>query len=70
MANPWTRRNPLLSVWLSGANAVADKARGAATAEAKRQQASLAKEATRFWSGAWPADAKPEAKGARPKRRR
>jgi hypothetical protein len=70
MANPWTKKNPLLSMWLSGANAVAGKARGAGAAEAKRRQTSLIKEATRFWSGAWLADAKPGAKKAKPKRRR
>jgi len=69
VANPWTKKNPLLSMWLSGANAVAGKARSAGTAEAKRQQTGLVKEATRFWSGAWLADAKPKAK-AKPKRRR
>ena len=67
MANPWTKKNPLLSMWLSGANAVAGKARGAATAEAKRQQTGLVKEATRFWSVGLPGAAKPKAK---PKRRR
>ena len=65
MANPWTKKNPLLSLWLSGANAVAGKARGAATAEAKRQQIGLVKEATRFWTGGLPGAAKAE-----PKRRR
>ncbi len=67
MANPWTKKNPLLSMGLSSANAVLGKARSAGTAEAKRQQTSLVKEATRFWSGAWLADAKLKAK---PKRRR
>ena len=69
MANPWTKKNPLLSMWLSGANAVAGKARGAAAAEARRQQTSLLKEAARLWSGAWLAGTKPEAK-SEPKRRR
>jgi hypothetical protein len=67
VANPWTKKNPLLSMWLSGANAVAGKARGAAAAEAKRQQTGLVKEATRFWSGGLPGAAKPKAE---PKRRR
>ena len=53
MANPWTKKNPFLSLWLSGANAVAGRARGAAAAEAGRQQATLAEQAVRFWSGAW-----------------
>jgi hypothetical protein len=70
VANPWTKKNPLLSMWLSGANAVAGKARGAATAEAKRQQTGLVREAARFWTGAWLADAKPGAKKAKSKRRR
>ena len=69
MANPWTKKNPLLSMWLSGANAVAGKARSAGTAEAKRRQTSLVKEVTRFWSGAWLANVKPKVK-AEPKRRR
>jgi hypothetical protein len=63
-------KNPLLSMWLSGANAVAGKARSAGTAEAKRQQTNLTREAARFWSGAWLADTKPKAKKAKPKRPR
>ena len=66
MANPWTKKNPLMSLWLSGANAVAGKARSAGTAEAKRQQTSLARQAARFWSGGLLANTKPKAK---PKRR-
>ena len=62
MANPWTKKNPLLSMWLSGANAVAGRARSAGAAEAKRQQTILAKQTTRLWSGAWLADTKPKAK--------
>ena len=38
MANPMTKKNPFLSMWLSAANAWAGAARGLATAEAKRQQ--------------------------------
>jgi hypothetical protein len=55
MRNPWTKKNPLLSMWLSGANAVVGSARGRATAEAKRQAATMmaegAKQMVRFWSG-------------------
>ena len=65
MANPWTKKNPLLSLWLSGANAFAGRARSAGAAEAKRQQASSAKQAARLWSGAWLADAKPKPKAKR-----
>lgn len=70
MANPWTKKNPLLSMWLSGANAVAGRACSAGMAEAKRQQASLVKEAARFWSGAWLAGSKSKATTSRPKRHR
>ena len=71
MANPWTKKNPLMSLWLSGANALAGKARsaarGAGKAEASRQQTSLTKQAARFWGSAWVAATKPSSK---PKRRR
>jgi len=36
MKNPWTKKNPFLSMWLSGANRVAGSARGHALAAAKR----------------------------------
>ena len=45
MKNPWMKKNPFLSMWLSGANAVAGSARGHATAAAKRG-------ATAFWTAA------------------
>src|SRR4051794_338218 len=67
VANPWTKKNPLLSLWLSGANAVAGKARTAGAAEVKRQQTSLVKQAARFWSGAQ--GRRPQPRG-RPRARR
>lgn len=55
MKNPWLKKNPLLSMWLSGANAVAGSARRRATAEGKRQAATMMtksmKQITDFWSG-------------------
>jgi hypothetical protein len=55
MKNPWTKKNPLLSMWLSGANAVAGSVRSRATAQTKRQAATMmtksAKEMASFWSG-------------------
>lgn len=65
VANPWTKKNPLLSMWLSGANALAGTARSAGTAEARRQQTRLAKQAASFWSGAWLTGAKPKSKRRR-----
>lgn len=56
MKNPWLKKNPLLSIWLSGANAVAGSARSRATAEAKRQARAAVtnsvKQATGFWTDA------------------
>ena len=56
MRNPWLKKNPFMSMWLSGANAVLGSARVRATAEGKRQAASMmsngAKQMTRFWRGA------------------
>jgi hypothetical protein len=56
MRNPWIKKNPFLSMWLSGANSVAGSVRGRATAEAKRQAATMMSEGTKqivnFWGGA------------------
>jgi hypothetical protein len=56
MKNPWLKKNPLMSMWLSGANTVLNSARGRATSEGKRQGASVMAEGSRqmvrFWTGA------------------
>lgn len=36
MANPWLKKNPFMSMWLSAANSAAGAARGRATAQVKR----------------------------------
>jgi hypothetical protein len=59
MANPWLKKNPLMSMWLSAANNAAGRARSAAAAEARRQQAALTKQTIRFWTRAWQAAVKP-----------
>ncbi|WP_180736501.1 hypothetical protein [Paraburkholderia sp. PGU19] len=41
MKNPWLKKNPLLSMWLSGANAVLGSTRGHAMATAKRESVKL-----------------------------
>lgn len=55
MKNPWIKKNPYMSMWLSGANAVAGSARSRAAAEGKRQAATMmttsAKQIVDFWSG-------------------
>jgi hypothetical protein len=37
MKNPWTKKNPFMSMWLSGANSALGRSRGQATAAAKRE---------------------------------
>ena len=55
MRNPWTAKNPAMSMWLSAANRMTGSARGQATAAAKRQvaatQALAARQILDFWSG-------------------
>jgi hypothetical protein len=55
MRNPWTTKNPFMSMWLSSANRVASSARGQAAAAVKRQtktvQAEAAKQMVDFWTG-------------------
>lgn len=55
MKNPWLKKNPLMSMWLSGANAMLGSAHGRTIAEAKRQSAAMMAKGTRqmfrFWTG-------------------
>jgi hypothetical protein len=68
MSNPWTKKNPLMSMWLSAANKAAGTARGQAASATRRGTASATTEATRqvleFWG------AKPVKAPARKKPRR
>lgn len=54
MRNPWTAKNPVMSLWLSSANKAMGSARAQTTAAAKRQlataQAEAAKQVVDFWS--------------------
>ena len=56
MRNPWVKKNPLMSMWMSGANAVMGAARSRVTAEGKRQATAMmsqgAKQMARLWTGA------------------
>jgi hypothetical protein len=69
MKNPWLKKNPWLSMWLSGANAVAGSARSRATAEGKRQAAVMMKKGASqmldFWSGGLSARSAPKKKKRR-----
>ena len=71
MKNPWTAKNPFMSLWLSGANKVAGAARSQATAAVKREAtkatraagAAGAQQVVDFWSAAL---GMPPAAGAKP----
>ena len=56
MKNPWLKKNPFMSMWMSGANALFGAARSRATAEARRQAATMMTEMTKaavdFWTSA------------------
>jgi hypothetical protein len=53
MKNPWLKKNPLMSMWLSGANAVLGRARNVMSGEGHKQQTRLTSQITRSWIGAW-----------------
>ena len=53
MSNPWLKKNPYLSMWLSGANAVAGAAQGRAKSTAKRTAATATRQATETVVSAW-----------------
>jgi hypothetical protein len=54
MAQPWLKKNPFMSMWLSGANAAAGSLRNRAAAQARRQATAAITKATRdivdFWT--------------------
>ena len=66
MKNPWTSKNPFMSLWLSGANKVANAARGQATAAVKRETQSTVKQGTRNWFDFWSGGVKAPAAAAAP----
>ena len=55
MSNPWVKKNPFMSMWLSAANKAAGSTRGQVTSAARKQVAVTQAEAMRqivdFWSG-------------------
>ena len=71
MTNPWTKKNPALSLFLSGANAWAGAARGVLTKEACRQQVAAVNTGAKQLASFWASALKPPApKGSKAKRRR
>jgi hypothetical protein len=70
MSNPLGKRNPLMSLWFSGANRVMGKGRAMAQAEARRQQAAAVTEGTKAITAFWSSFFTGASQGKRPKKRR
>ncbi len=72
--NPWLKKNPFMSMWLSGANAVAGSVRGQAGAQAKRQAATAVSTATqemvKLWTSPLAMPAKPAPAARKTRKRR
>ena len=69
MKNPWVKKNPFMSMWLSGANSILGSMRGHASAEAKRQTTALMKKGTKQMVDLW-SDAPAPSKRTRKKKSR
>ncbi len=65
MANPWTKKNPFLSMFLSSANAAGGRARGLWMQQARRNQTAAVKQVARSWVDLWA-----PASGSKSKRRK
>lgn len=70
MSNPWLKKNPFMSMWLSEANRIAATMRGQATAQAKRQISAAVTKATNDNVKALLGGTAPASPKAKPKRRR
>ena len=70
MSNPWLKKNPFMSMWLSGANSVANTARVRIAAEAKRQSRAAITNATNDMFAAWPGSSWPATSKKRKKKNR
>ena len=69
MSNPWLKKNPFMSMWLSGANSVANTARARIAAEAKRQTTAAVTKATSDMFATWPGSSGPATSKKRKKNR-
>ena len=70
MAKPWTKKNPILSLALSGANAWAGAARGLMIKQARRQRAAAMRAGTKQVASFWTAALNPPSVGAKKAKRR
>lgn len=66
MSNPWLKKNPFMSMWLSAANSMTNAARAQMAASVKRQAKAAMAQATQdamdFWTAAHAVEPKPTAK--------
>jgi hypothetical protein len=53
MSNPWLKKNPFMSAWLSAFNSAAGAMRGHAIGQAKRQAKTATTNATKTIFDAW-----------------
>lgn len=70
MANPWLKKNPFMSMWMSGAHSVAGTLRAKAASQAKRQAASATTKAIDDLAGLWFAGFTPPSTKLRKRRKR
>lgn len=70
MPNPWLKKNPLMSMWLSGANRLAATMRGQATAQVKRRMSAAVTKATSDKLKSLVDASTPASPKAKPRRRR
>jgi hypothetical protein len=53
MGNPWLKKNPYLSLWLSGVNAMAGTAQGHARNAARRSATAATRDMSQAMMDAW-----------------
>lgn len=70
MSNPWLKKNPFMSIWLSEANRIAGTVRSQATAQAKRQINAAVTKATKDNLKTLLGETASALSAAKPKRRR
>jgi len=52
MSNPWLKKNPFMSMWMSGANSIAGSVRARAKRQAATATTQAASEIANFWAQA------------------
>jgi hypothetical protein len=65
MKNPWAKKNPFMSMWLSGANAMLGAARVRATAEGRRQATNTMNRTAKQMAEMWTAPLAPRKKSGK-----